>query len=136
MPITVAKTTCVVFSMLFLIVNACTRKYDITNHFDPTLPFEIIDQGHPSGVLFDTQIIINEPKHSQLLSWLNSNNNDWKKTDDNTQAALIIVRQGAFSLLFYRDNDFVISGYNNEEKVMQQYIRNMDSHELRFLIKD
>ena len=115
---------------------SCTKKFDLTEHFDPTLPFEIIDQEHPSGVLSQTEIQVDDPKHIQLVSWLTSNNHDWRKAPHNTHAALIIISQGDFRILFYRDDDDVVVAYNNEENVMQQFIRNMDSNELRFLVDD
>ena len=57
------------------------KDFDITKHFDPTLPFELIDQQHPSGVLIETEIQMNDSKHKQLVSWLRSNNYNWKKTN-------------------------------------------------------
>lgn len=122
--------------VISLFTISCSQKFDITDHFDPALPFEIIDQQHPSGVLSETEIQINDPKHDQLLSWLKSNNQGWRKADHNTHAGLIIVSQEDFRILFYRDSDFVVIGYNDEENVMQQYIRDMDSNELRFLFNE
>ncbi len=111
-------------------------KFDLTAHFDPTLPFKLIDQQHPSGVLIETEIQMNDSKHAQLLSWLKSNNHDWQKSTHNTHAGLIIVRQGDFHILFYRDNDMIVVGYNDDENVGHQYIKYIDSNVLRFLVED
>ena len=119
-----------------MVAISCTQKFDITDHFDPALPFEIIDQQHPSGVLSETVIQAYAPKHTQLVSWLASNKHDWRKAPHNTHAGLIIVGQEDFRILFYRDDDKVVVAYDNKEGVMQQYIRNMDSNELRFLVND
>ena len=122
--------------MIILTTLSCTKKFDLTEHFDPLLPFEIIDQEHPSGVLSQTEIQVNDSKHVQLTSWLTSNNQDWRKAPHNTHAGLIIVGQGDFRILFYRDDNKVVIAYNNEENEMQQFIRDMDSNELRFLLDD
>ena len=125
-----------IICLICLIAVSCTKKFDITDHFDPTLPFEIIDQQHPSGVLSETKMQANDPKHIQLVSWLETDKHDWRKAPHNTHAGLIIVHQDDFRILFYRDNDMVVVGYDDEEGDMQQYIRDMDSNELRFLVDD
>lgn len=121
---------------LWLLAISCTHNFDLTDHFDPTLPFEYIDVERPNSDGASREIPVEQQKHRQLVSWLQSNNHGWKKTEHNTHAALIIVTQGDFRILFYRDNDFVVVGYNDEENVMQQYMREMDSNELRFLVDD
>ena len=126
------KYVILVFSLLAV---SCSPKFDITDHFDPSLPVKVIDQYPPSPVSI-YEIGQNDPRHAKLVSWLKLNNHGWKKTDHNTHAGLIIVRQGDFTILLYRDNDMVVMGYNDEENVMQQYKRDMDSNELIFLVDD
>jgi hypothetical protein len=70
------------------------------------------------------------------VSWLRSNNHNWKKPTHNTHAGLIIVSQGDFHILFHRDNDFIVVDYTDDENVVYQYIKTMDSNDLRFLVED
>ena len=132
---TYLKATCIIL-LISSITVSCSQKFNITDHFDPALPFEVMDAEKPGSDGSSTVIRSNDLRHQQLVSWLNSNDNGWKKTEHNTHAGLVIVTQGEFTILLYRDNDFVVAGYNDEEDVMQQYIRKMDSNELRFLVDD
>ena len=129
------KSTHLIYA-ISLMVFSCSKKFDVTAHFDPAHSFELIDQQHPSGVLIETEIQVNTPKHIQLLSWLLSNKHDWRKAPHNTHAGLIIVSQGDFRILFYRDDNRIVVAYDDKENVMQQYIRDMDSNDLRFLLDE
>ena len=121
--------------VISLFTFSCTNSFNLNKHYNDSLPFHIIDQQHPNG-LRESDITVNDPKHIQLISWLSSNKNGWKKTDHNTHAGLIIVSQGDFRILFYRDNDFIVLGYNDAKNETQQYMRKMDSNELRFLLQE
>ena len=121
--------------LISLVVFSCSRKFDLTDHFDPSLPFKVVDQKPPSDVSI-YEIDKYDTRHAQLVSWLKSNKHDWKKTDHNTYAGLIIVSQEGFRILFYRDDNSIIVAYDDEQHEMQQYIREMDSNELKFLIDD
>ena len=101
------KSTTIILMMSLLAIS-CSKKFDVSDYFDPSLPFEIIDMEHPSGVRSETEIQMNDSKHDKLVSWLKSNNDNWKKSPKNTHAGLIIVRQGDFHILFYRDRDFIM----------------------------
>ena len=116
------KYVILVFSLLAV---SCSQKFDITDHFDPTLPFEI-NQMDKSGPDFSKEIGVNDLKHEKLVSWLELNKHGWKKTDHNTHAGLIIVRQDDFRILLYRDNDMVVVGIDAEGNDMPQYKRDMD----------
>ena len=83
--------------MVVLAANSCSQKFDLTDHFDPTLPFEI-NQMDKSGPDFSKEIVVNDLKHEKLVSWLELNKHGWKKTDHNTHAGLIIVRQDDFRI--------------------------------------
>ena len=114
---------------------SCSSKFVITDHFDPSLPLTVIDQYPPSPVS-TYEIGQNDPRHTKLASWLNSNKQGWKKTDHDTHAGLIIVRQDDFVILLYRDNDMVVVGIDAEGNDMRQYKRDMDSNELLFLVDE
>ena len=120
---------------LSLLAVSCSPKFDITDHFDPSLPVKVIDQYPPSPVR-TYEIAQNDPRHARLASWLKSNNDGWKKTDHDTYAGLIIVRQDNFVILLYRDNDMVVAGYDAVGNDMKQFKRVMDSNELMFLVDD
>ena len=119
----------------FVYLVSCSEKFDVTKHFDPTLPFEI-NQMDKSGPDFSKEIGVNDLKHEKLVAWLELNKHGWKKTDHNTHAGLIIVRQDDFRILLYRDNDMVVVGIDAKGNDMQQYKRDMDSNELMFLVDD
>ena len=120
---------------LSLLVVSCTPELNITDHFDPALPFKVIDQYPPSPIR-EYEIDQNDPRHAKLVSWLKSNKDGWKKTDHDTHAGLIIVRQNEFVILLYRDNDMVIAGYDAVGNDMKQFKRVMDSNELMFIVDD
>lgn len=126
------------FIILSLVVTiACAPNYKLKDHFKPELDFKIIDVQKPNSDGQTKPIKVGTTRHTQLVSWLNKNNHGWEKTDHNTHAALIIVTQEEnFRILFYRDNDFIITAYYDEQDQMQQYIKHMDSNELRFLLED
>ncbi len=113
---------------------SCSSNFDITQHYDAKLPFKIIDVELPNSDATPQLIVADDLKHQQLVTWLKANNNGWQKADHNTHAGLVIVSQQDFRLIFYRDNDFIVCGYDDTENNMQQYIRKMDSNELRFLL--
>ena len=121
--------------VLSLLTFSCTRKFDISDHFDPSLPLKVIDQYPPSPIRM-YEICQNDPRHAKLDSWLKSNKQGWEKTDHDTHAGLIIVNQDDFVILLYKDNDVVVVGINAEGNDMVQYMRKMDSNELMFLIED
>ena len=130
-----------VILLFSLFAVSCSKKFDLSVHYDPTLPFEIInrtlsnDHKSVSDVL-TYEIYQSDTRHAKLVSWLKSNNNGWKKTDHDTYAGLITVHQDKFVILLYRDNDMVVVGIDVEGNDMKQYKRDMDSNELMFLVDD
>ena len=119
------------FLALSLLAVSCSPKLDLSEHFDPSLPFAISDWEKSPDI---NGIPVNDIKHEKLVSWLKTNRHGWKKTDHDTHAGIIIVRQGDFRILLYRDNDMVVVGINATGNYMQQYMRKMDSNELMFLV--
>ena len=127
--------------ILSLLAVSCSKKFDLAVHYDPTLPFEIIHRtlsnDHKSVSDVSTyEINQSDTRHAKLVSWLKSNNNGWKKTDHNTHAGLISVRQDDFTILLYPDNDMVVIGIDVEGNDMKQFKRDMDSNELMFLVDE
>ena len=116
--------------IIILIAISCSKKFDITDHFDPTLSFEVIDfekAGHSSS-----EIQVNDLKHAQLLSWLELNNQNWKPTHD-THAGLVIIYQENFRLLLYRNNDFAVVIITDDENISHYYKKIVDTGGLKFL---
>ena len=128
------KLKCAILVWSLFIVS-CSQQFDITDHFDPSLPIKVIDQYRPSPES-TYEIDQDDPRHAKLGAWLKSNRNGWKKTDHDTHAGLIIVRQDDFVLLLYRDSDMVVVGIDAEGNDMRQYKKDMDSNELMFLVDD
>ena len=126
------KFVILVFSLLAV---SCSEEFDITDHIDPSLPFKVIDQ-YPPAPIRTYEIDQDDPRHAKLVSWLKSNKDGWKKTDHDTHAGFIIVRQDDFVMLLYRDNDMVVAGYDAVGNDMKQYKREMDSNELMFIVDD
>ena len=128
------KLNYIILALSALTVS-CSPQFDITDHFDPNLPIKVIDQYPPSPIR-TFEISKDDPRHAKLASWLKSNNDGWKKTDHDTHAGLIIVRQDDFVILLYKDNDMVIAGYDAVGNDMKQYKRVMDSNELMFIVNE
>lgn len=121
--------------MTLITAISCAQKFDVTEHFDPALPFNVIDMDHPEGKKSEFVIHADDSKHDQLLSWFEANKDNWEPST-NTHAGLIIVNQDDFHLLFYRNNDFIVVGYDDDDGLRHQFTRTMDSNDLRFLVDE
>ena len=120
---------------MFIIVLStisCSKKFDITDHFDSTQPFQFVDIINPRN---DKEIQVNDLKYDQLLSWLELNNQNWTSTDL-SHAALLIINQEKFKLLFYRNNDLVVLRFIDDDNISHQYKKIVNSDGLNFLYKE
>jgi len=123
-----------IFLISIFFTVSCVQKFEIMDHFDPSLPIEVIDQYPPSPVRVHT-IDPSDNRHKKLTAWLESNEDGWEKTDHDTHAGLIIIRQKDFVLLLYKDNKVVVAGYDVIGNDMKQFKRIMDSNELMFIVQ-
>ena len=113
-----------------LFTVSCSEKFDLTDHFDPTKSFEVIDQDKP--ILEEYKIQVNDLRHAKLLSWLELNNKNWKPTH-NEWAGLVIVYQENFRLLLYRNSEFAVVIITDDENISRYYRRTFDNDGLKFL---
>lgn len=111
---------------------SCSKKFDLTQHYDPTQPFEVIDQERPKNGNSISEIQVNDLRHAKLLSWLESNKQNWEPAHD-THAGLVIIYQEGFRLLLYRNNDFAVVIITDDEKVSHYYKKALDTGRLEFL---
>jgi len=118
--------------IIILTAISCSKEFDITDHYDPTQSFEVIDQEKPKDGKSSSEIQVNDLKHDQLLSWLELNNKDWKPTHD-THAALVIINQENFRLLLYRNNNFGVVIITDDENISHYYKKIFDTGGLKFL---
>ena len=124
-----------IFLVIYIIVLtaiSCSKKIDLTDHYDPTQSFEVIDQERPKDGNYSSEIQVNDLKHAELLSWLELNNQNWKPTH-NTHAGLVIVYQENFRLLLYRNNDFAVVIITDDENISHYYKKIFDTGGLKFL---
>ena len=123
-----------ILSMYIIVLTAisCSKKFDLTDHYDPTQSFEVIDQERPKDDNSSYKIQVNDLKHDKLLSWLELNNQHWKPTHD-THAGLVIIYQENFRLLLYRNNDFGVVIITDDENISHYYKKIFDTVGLKFL---
>ena len=123
------KSTLLLY-IIVLTAISCSKEFDITDHYDPTQSFEVIDFEKSDHSISEIQV--NDLKHAQLLSWLELNNQNWKPTHDR-HAGLVIIYQENFRLLLYRNNDFAVVIITDDEKISHYYKKIVDSGGLTFL---
>lgn len=56
--------------IIVLTAISCSNEFDLTDHYDSTQSFEVIDQEKPKDGKVDFEIQVNDLRHDQLLSWL------------------------------------------------------------------
>ena len=118
--------------IIVLTAISCSKEFDIVDHFDPTQSFQFVDIQKTKN---DVEIQVNDLKHDQLLSWLQLNNQNWKPTD-HSYASLFNISQENFKLLLYRNNDFVVVRFTDDENISHQYKKIVDSDGLNFLYEE
>lgn len=115
-----------------LIATSCSKKLDLTTYIDPTQPFQVVDSHRTKGGTIETEWQVNDAKHDQLLSWIGSNNRNWKPTIS-THAGLVILSQEKFRLLLYRNSDFAVVILTDDENITHYYKKSVDTRDLIFL---
>lgn len=115
--------------LIALTAASCSKKFDLTDHYDSTLSFEVTDMERSKDGL---EILVTDKRHDQLLSWLESNKSDWEPTHD-THAGLVIIYQENFSLILYRNSDFGVVRYIDDENITHNYKKIFDTGGLGFL---
>ena len=121
-----------IMCIIVLVAISCSKKFDITDHFDPTQSFQFVDiRNHKN----DVEIQVNDLKHDQLLSWLELNNQNWEPTDA-SHAALLIINQEKFKLMFYRNKDLMVIRFTDDENILHQYKKIIDPDGLNFLFEE
>lgn len=112
---------------------SCSKEFDLTDYFDASKSFGVIDQERPKNGKLDFEIKVNDPRHAKLVSWLALNNQNWKPATHNTHAGLVIIYQENFRLLLYRNKDFAVVIVTDDEGISNYYIKNFDVSRLEFL---
>jgi len=118
--------------ILVLTVDSCSKEFDLTDYYDPTQSFEVIDQERPKDGNSNSEIQVNDLKHEKLLSWLELNNKNWKPTH-NTHAGLVIVYQEKFRLLLYRNHDIAVVIITDDDNISHYYKKTLNTGGLEFL---
>jgi len=118
--------------IIILTAISCSKEFDITDHYDRTQSFEVIDQEKPKDSNSITEFQVDDLKHAQLLSWLELNNRNWKPTHDR-HAGLVIIYQENFRLLLYRNNDLAVVIITDDENISHYYKKIFDTGGLKFL---
>jgi len=115
-----------------LIATSCSKKLDLAAYIDPTQPFQVVDAHRAKGGTIETEWQVNDAKHDQLLSWIESNNRNWKPTHA-THAGLVILSQENFRLLLYRNSNFAVVILTDDENITHNYKKSVDTRGLIFL---
>lgn len=118
--------------MIVLSTISCSKKFDITDHVDPTQSFQFVDIRESKN---NVKIKVNDFKHKQLLSWLELNNQGWEPTDA-SHAGLLLITQDKFKLIFYRNKDQMVVRFTDDENILHQYKKIIDPNGLNFLYKE
>ena len=114
-------------STIILTAISCSKKFDLTGHYDPTQSFEVIE--YQVGT-FELQV--NDVRHAKLLSWLELNSQNWEPTH-NEWAGKVIINQENFTLLLYRDNNDAFVNITDDKNITRNYRRKYDNDGLKFL---
>ena len=127
---------------MFIIVLATTscskemdnqpKEIDISDLYDVTQSFEVIDQEQPKDGNGRFEIRVTDPRHGRLLSWLKSNDKNWKPAP-NTHAGLVIIYQENFRLLLYRNHHFAVVVITDDNGISNYYKKSLDVGGLEFL---
>jgi hypothetical protein len=130
---TAMKSTLLIY-IIVLTAMSCSKEFDLTDHYDPTQSFKVIDQEKPKDDNSSSEILVNDLKHAQLLSWLELNNQNWKPTH-NTHAGLVIIYQEKFRLLLYRHSEFGVVIITDDKNISHYYKKIFNTGGLEFLDK-
>ena len=115
------KSKLLIFAIILTTIS-CSRKINLAGHFDPNQPFEVVDL--PEDEPYEIQV--NDPRHAKLLSWLELNDQEWKRTH-NEWAGLVWVYQENFKLLLYRNSEHafvIITHAKNKERFYRRVFNN------------
>lgn len=118
--------------IIVLTALSCSKKFDLTDHYDPTQSFEVTDLEKPKDGNSSYGIQVNDLRHDQLLSWLELNNQNWKPTHD-THAGLVLISQENFKLMLYRDSELAVVRFTDEENISHYYKKIVVPGGLNFL---
>ena len=118
--------------LVLMISKPVSEDIDIAGLYDPTQPFEVIDQHEPKDGKLRFTIGLNDPRHARILSWLELNEQSWTPTH-NTHAGLVIIYQQNFRLLLYRNSDFAVVIITDEKDVSRYFKKDLKTGGLSFL---
>ena len=123
-----------ILCIIALTTVSCSHNIDITDYIDPTQSFQVRDFAKIISPTVESEIQVKDLKHEQLLSWLELNNQNWIQTN-NRHAALIIIHQDKFRLLYYRNHEYVVVILTDDDNVLHSYKQIVDTDGLIFLDK-
>ena len=112
--------------IIVLTTISCSKK--LTGHFDPAQAFEVVD--YPIGPY---EVQVNDARHAKILSWIELNNENWKRTYNKTWAGKVQVYQENFKLLLYRNSEFAVVIITDDKNISRYYRRVFDNDGLKFL---
>ena len=118
--------------IIVLTAVSCSKEFDLTDYYDPTQSFEVIDQERPKDGNSRSEIKVNDLRHAKLLSWLELNNQNWKPANDR-HAGLVIIYQENVRLLLYRNHDYAVVTITDDENISHNYKKILDTGGLEFL---
>lgn len=107
---------------------SCSRKINLTDHYDPTLSFTV----HEHTVAEPYEVQVDDAKHAKILSWLELNNENWKRTH-NEWAGMVFVYQENFRLLLYRNSEYAVVIITDDKNKSRFYRRAFQNDGLKFL---
>lgn len=98
-----------------LLAVSCSKRINLTGHYDPTQSFEVYH--HEVGTYVYQ---VNEERHTKLISWLESNDKNWKPTR-NDWGSLVIITQENFTLLLFIGDKFTVVTITDDENITRHY---------------
>ena len=104
----------------------------MADYYDPAQPFKVTDFERAKDGVSTYQILVSDPRHERLLSWLESNNQDWEPAHD-SHAGFVIISQENFRVIMYRDGDLQVARVIDAENVTHNFKRTFDNKGLKFL---
>ena len=119
-------------SLLFILTLttlSCSRKINLEGFYDPNQSFEVYQ--HEVGT---TEFRLNEKRHTQLISWLALNSENWKPTR-NDWCSLVVIKQNKFTLLLFRNGDFSVVGIPDDNNQIQFYSKESNNDGFHILEK-
>ena len=114
------KSILLMFTIVMTSIS-CSKKIDLKGHYDPNQSFEVYR--HQVG---EYEFKVNEERHTKLLSWLKSNNKNWKPTK-NDWGSLVLINQENFRLLLFRNDKFAVVEITDDENITHCYSKMCDN---------